>query len=124
MATRPYEVMLIVDVSLDDQVIQTVVNRSIEQIKTLGGTIGRVEKWGRRKLAYEIRKKTDGYYALIEVAGDPARMAELDRALFLADEILRHKIIKVPAVAAGRPLTAPPPLDEIASGGGRDRDRD
>ena len=124
MALRPYEVMFIVDVTLDDQVIQTVINRSIDQIKTLGGTIGRVEKWGRRKLAYEIRKKPDGYYVLVEVSGDPTKMAALDRALFLADEILRHKIIKVPAVAAGRSLAQPPAREDIASGGGRDRDRD
>ena len=121
---RPYEVMFIVDVQLDDQVIQTVINRSIDQIKALGGTIGRVEKWGRRKLAYEIEKKPDGYYVLVEVTGDPTKMAALDRALFLADEILRHKIIKVPAVAAGRSLAQPPALEDIASGGGRDRDRD
>ena len=124
MAMRPYEVMFIVDVQLDDQVIQTVINRSIEQLKRLGGPIGRVEKWGRRKLAYEIRKKPDGYYVLVEVTGDPTKIAALDRSLFLADEILRHKIIKVPAVAAGRSLAQPPALDDIASGGGRDRDRD
>lgn len=121
---RPYEVMLIIDTSLDDQVIQGVINRTTDLIKGQGGTVGRVEKWGRRKLAYEIRKKTDGYYCLIEATGEPAKQADLDRALFLADEVLRHKIIKVPAAAAGRSLAAPPALEDIASGGGRDRDRD
>jgi small subunit ribosomal protein S6 len=122
MATRPYEVMLIIDTGLDDQVIQGVVKRTSEQITNLGGTLGRTEKWGRRKLAYEINKKADGYYALIEFSAEPAQIAELDRTLFLADEVLRHKVLKVSPRGIGRSLTAPPPLDEIASGGGRDRD--
>lgn len=122
LATRPYEVMFIVDSTLDDQVVQNVVNRSIDQIKGVGATVGRVEKWGRRKLAYPIRKKVDGYYTLVEMTAEPQTIAELERKLILADEILRHKIMQVPAAAAGRSMAAPPPLDEIASGGGRDRD--
>jgi small subunit ribosomal protein S6 len=122
LATRPYEVMFIVDTTLDDQVVQTVVNRSLDQIKAIGGTVGRVEKWGRRKLAYPIRKKPDGYYTIVEMTAEPAKIAELERQLFLADEILRHKIMQVPAAAAGRSMAAPPALEDIASGGGRDRD--
>ena len=114
--------MFIVDSTLDDQVVQNVVNRSLDQIKGIGATVGRVEKWGRRKLAYPILKKADGYYTLVEMTAEPQTIAELDRKFILADEILRHKIMQVPAVAAGRSMAAPPPLDEIASGGGRDRD--
>jgi small subunit ribosomal protein S6 len=121
-AMRPYEVMLIVNTSLDDQVVQDVINRSIGQLKAAGATVGRVEKWGRRKLAYEIGKRSDGYYALIEMTAEPTVIAGLDRNFFLADEIIRHKIIRLSDAAVGRSMAQPPPLDEIASGGGRDRD--
>ena len=105
---RSFEVMFIVDVTLDNQVIQTVINRSIEQIETLGASVGRVAKWGRRKLAYDIDQKPDGYYVLIEISVDPTKIADIDRALFLANEILRHKIIKVPAIFESRSLTHSP----------------
>ncbi len=125
---RAYEVMLIIDTGLDDQVVQNVIKRTTEQIVKLDGTVGRTEKWGRRKLAYEIKtdtkKHNDGYYTLIEFQAEPAQIAELDRNLFLADEIVRHKVLLVPVQATGRSLAAPPALDDIPSGGGRDRDRD
>lgn len=122
MATRPYEVMFIVDSTLDDQVVQNVVNRSIEQMKGIGAEVGKVEKWGRRKLAYPIRKKADGYYTLVQMTAEAANIAELDRKFFLADELLRHKIMQLPAVAFDRSLAQPPALEDIPSGGGRDRD--
>lgn len=140
MATRPYEIVVIVDSSLEDQVVENVVKRTVALVSAQGGTPGRVERWGRRKMAYEIEKKSDGYYFLLEAQGVPANMAELDRQLFLQDEILRHKIVKIPAAAlAGgtRSIAAPPSLDEVAAaareagregraergerGGGRDR---
>jgi small subunit ribosomal protein S6 len=114
--------MFIVDTTLDDQVVQTVVNRTLDQMKAIGATVGRVEKWGRRKLAYPIQKKPDGYYTLVEMTAESSNIAELERQMFLADEILRHKIMQVSPAALGRSMAAPPPLDEIASGGGRDRD--
>ena len=115
MAMRPYEIVVIVDSSLDDQVIEGVVKRTSALITTQGGTPGRVERWGRRKLAYEIEKKSDGYYFLLEASGVPANMAEVDRQLFLQDEILRHKIVKVPSANAGRSISAPPSLEEVAA---------
>jgi small subunit ribosomal protein S6 len=115
MATRPYEIVVIVDSSLEDQAIEGIVKRTGALVTAQGGTPGRIERWGRRKLAYEIEKKADGYYFLMEATGVPANMAEIDRQLFLQDEILRHKIIKVPAAAAGRSITAPPSLEEVAA---------
>jgi small subunit ribosomal protein S6 len=114
--------MIIVDVALDDQAIQNVIKRTGELVVKIEGTVGRIEKWGRRKLAYEINKKPDGYYALIEFTADAAQIKELDRQLRLTDEIIRHKVIMVPPAGQNRTMAAPPPLAEIASGGGRDRD--
>jgi small subunit ribosomal protein S6 len=125
---RAYEVMLIIDTGLDDQVVQTTIKSTTDHIVKIGGTLGRTEKWGRRKLAYEIKtdkkKHNDGYYTLIEFSAEPAQITELDRNLRLDDGIVRHKVLLVPAKATGRSLAQPPALDDIPSGGGRDRDRD
>ena len=125
---RAYEVMLIIDTGVDDEVVQKVIKRTADQIVSLGGTLGRTEKWGRRKLAYEIKtdkkKHNDGYYTLIEFTAEPVQIKELDRTLRLTDELVRHKVLLVPKAGTGRSLAAPPALDDIPSGGGRDRDRD
>lgn len=120
---RPYEIVLILDTALDEAGVDAIVTRVTDLLKGQGGTLGRIERWGRRRLAYEINKKPDGYYVLIESTGDPTAIAALDRALFLTDEIIRHKILRVPPQAVGRSLAAPPALEEMTLGGGtRDRD--
>jgi len=111
---RPYEVMIILDPSLDDDVIRAEVDRAVELIRSRGGTPGRVDRWGRRRLAYEIAHKREGYYVLLEATAEPSVMTELDRTLHLADGVLRHKVIRTadrPAPRAPRPAsTASPDL--------------
>lgn len=107
---RPYEVMVILDATLEEDGIRSILDRSTEVIRTTGGTPGRVDKWGKRRFAYEMKKRNEGYYALIEATAEPATMAELDRMLHLADEVLRHKVIRLPDHVAGRgarPVSAP-----------------
>ncbi|MDQ4132782.1 MAG: 30S ribosomal protein S6 [Actinomycetota bacterium] len=107
---RPYEVMIILDPTLEETAIREQVDRSAEIISAGGGSPGRVDRWGRRRLAYEINHQREGYYVLVEATAEPAAMAALDRALHLADEVLRHKIIRIPDRVAGRaPRSAPPP---------------
>ncbi len=100
---RPYEVMIIFDPSVDDDVIRAELDRSTQLIRSRGGNPGRVERWGRRRLAYEIRKQSDGYYVLLEATAEPTVMAELDRTLALADPVLRHKVIRIPDKPMIRP---------------------
>ena len=124
---RPYEIVLILDSGLDDAVIEGTIERSLEMLKNHGATPGRVERWGRRKLAYLINKKPDGYYTLIEATGQPSQMQEINHQFQLADEIIRHKIISVPTHAAGRSMAAPPNYEDVPAGPEkpeRDRDRD
>jgi small subunit ribosomal protein S6 len=117
---RPYEVMIILDAGLEDDVIRAVVDRSVELIRSRGGTPGRVDRWGKRRLAYEIDHKAEGWYVVIEATAEPAVMSELDRVLFLADEVLRHKIIRIPDAVAGRSgRPAPPEHETVPLGGGR-----
>ena len=116
---RPYEVMVIIDAGLDEEVIRATVDRATELIKAKGGTHGKVERWGKRRFAYELRHRNEGYYVLIDATAEPAVMAELDRMLHLADEVIRHKVIRLPEVAArrARPAAAPEPVSVGAETG-------
>ena len=112
---RPYEVMVIYDPSLEEDAIRAAVDRSTELVRSRGGTPGRVDRWGKRRLAYEIRHQREGYYVLVEATSEPAVMAELDRALQLADEVLRHKVIRLPDRIASRPKSTSRPGPEPGS---------
>jgi small subunit ribosomal protein S6 len=106
---RPYEVMVILEPALEESAVQQVINRSTEVLTKSAGTVNRVEKWGKRRLAYELNHRTEGYYVLFDVTSEPGPMDELDRALRLADDVLRHKIVRIPEKAAGRTLPAATP---------------
>lgn len=101
---RPYEVMIILEPTLEESQVQAVINRHTELLQSLGGTVNRVDKWGRRRFAYEIAKRAEGFYVLLDVSSEPAPMQELDRSLRLTDEVLRHKIVRIPEHVAGRGL--------------------
>ena len=111
---RPYEVMVIVDAGLDEDVIRATVDRATELLTSKGAELGRVDRWGKRRFAYELDHRWEGYYVLVQVSAEPAAMAELDRMLSLADEVVRHKVIRLPDAVAGRsraaaPVVTPPP---------------
>ena len=100
---RPYEVVVILDAALEDDVIRAAIDKATDLIRTKGGNPNRVDRWGKRRFAYELKHRWEGYYALLDVTAEPQVMAELDRMLHLADEVVRHKIIRLPdAVAAGQ----------------------
>ena len=99
---RPYEVMVIFDASADPSAIQAVVDRTLETIRTSGGNPGAVDRWGRRPFAYEVNHKREGYYVLIELTGETQTVNDLGRLLTLADEVIRHKVIRLPDQVAGR----------------------
>ncbi|MDE3086732.1 MAG: 30S ribosomal protein S6 [Acidobacteriota bacterium] len=99
---RPYEVMVIFDPDAEETAVTAVLDRSVEIVKGDGGTPGTLERWGKRPLAYEIRKKREGYYVLLEYTAEPKASADLDRMLKLADEVIRHKIVRLPDKVAGR----------------------
>jgi len=99
---RPYEVMVILDAGLEEESIRATIDRATQLISGGGGTVGRVDRWGRRRFAYEVHHKAEGYYAVIEATAEPSTMADLDRVLSLADEVIRHKVIRLPDRVAGR----------------------
>lgn len=113
---RPYEVVIIFDAGLEEEVIGSVLDRAAETVRTHGGTVGRVDRWGRRRFAYELAHRQEGYYVLMEMNSSPEAVAELDRVLSLADEVLRHKTIRIPDAAAGRSKPAPTGAAPVETG--------
>ena len=98
---RAYELMVIFESGLDDLVIDDQVKSVTTQIGTRGGTVASTDRWGRRRFAYEIDHKTEGYYVVWEFVGG-SELAQLERALRLADEIVRHKLFRLPDREAAR----------------------
>ncbi|MEO7836202.1 MAG: 30S ribosomal protein S6 [Acidimicrobiales bacterium] len=115
---RPYEVMVIFDSGLEGDAIQVMLDRVAELIVAAGGTPGSVEHWGKRRFAYEMRHRWEGYYVLVSAEASPAAMAEVHRLLSLADDVMRHKIVRIPdAVVASRARPVPA---AVAAGEGTD----
>lgn len=111
---RPYEVMIVLDPTVDDETARAEVDRATDLIKTKGGVPGRVDRWGKRRLAYEINDHREGYYVVMDASAEPAVMAELDRMLHLADRVLRHKVIRLPDKVVGSTARRPPRPDDTA----------
>lgn len=105
---RPYEVMIVLDPGLDDETVRSEVDRATDLIRARGGVPGRVDRWGRRRLAYEIADHREGYYVVVDASAEPAVMDELDRLLHLADHVLRHKVIRLPDRVVGMATRRPP----------------
>ena len=103
---RPYEVMVIFDVGLEDGDINASLDRITSLVRDRGGAPGRAERWGRRTFAYELKHRSEGYYVLIEFTAEPTLVADLNRMLTLDDIVLRHKVIRQPDKQSGRALRA------------------
>ncbi len=93
-ALRKYEVMVILDPSLEERTIEPSLDKYLNVIRTDGGTVDNVDVWGRRRLAYEVKKNAEGIYAVISLSAEPATVKEFDRQLTLNESILRTKVIK------------------------------
>ncbi|HEY6796176.1 MAG TPA: 30S ribosomal protein S6 [Kineosporiaceae bacterium] len=91
---RRYELMVILDPDLEERVVSPSLDKFLTVVRKGGGTIENVNIWGRRKLAYEIKKKTEGIYAVVDLTSEPAVAKELDRQLNLNEVILRTKLIR------------------------------
>ena len=91
---RKYEVMVILDPELDEKTIAPSLDAFLNVIKADGGSVEKVDLWGKRRFAYEIDHKTEGYYAVIELTSTPAAVAELDRQLSLNEAVMRTKVLR------------------------------
>ncbi|GAA1049079.1 30S ribosomal protein S6 [Arthrobacter russicus] len=91
---RPYELMVIIDPEVEERSVEPSLQKFLNVITTDGGTVDKVDIWGRRRLAYDIKKKSEGIYAVVNFTAEPATAQEVDRQLGLNETILRTKIIR------------------------------
>jgi len=103
---RPYEVMVIFDADLEEAEIRAAVERSTQLIQSKGAELGHVDFWGKRRFAYRLKHRWEGYYVVFQAKAEPAAMDELSRVLSLADEVLRHKVLRIPEEVYGPAKTA------------------
>ena len=90
---RHYELMVILDPDLEERTIAPSLDRFLTVVTKSGGTVN-TEIWGRRRLAYEIKKQVEGIYAIVTIESEPAAVAELDRQLNLNESVLRTKLMR------------------------------
>ncbi len=94
MSVRRYEVMVILDPELEERSVGPSLDQFLNVVRNGGGSVEKVDIWGRRRLAYEIKKKPEGIYAVIDLKAEPAVVQELDRQLNLNEAVLRTKVIR------------------------------
>jgi len=95
-AVRPYEVVTIFNPGLEsEEAYDAQIGRFVSLVTDHGGEIVNVEKWGRRRLAYEIKGLTEGYYVVMQFNAQPAVAAELERVLKITDTVVRHLLVRV-----------------------------
>lgn len=100
---RHYEMMVILDPQLDERTVAPSLDGLLGVVTAQGGSVEKVEVWGRRRLSFEILKHTEGIYAVVDVTCEPATVAELDRQLSLNETVLRTKVLRrEPKTAARR----------------------
>ena len=91
---RRYELMVILDPDLEEKTITPSLEQFLGVIRQDGGTVEKVDVWGRRRLSFEINKKVEGIYAVVDLNAEPAVMKELDRQLNLNESVLRTKVMR------------------------------
>ena len=91
---RPYEVMVIFDPDTEERSVQPTLEQYLTVITKGGGTVDNLDIWGRRRLAYEIAKKSEGIYAVINLTAQPDDVKELDRQFRINESIMRTKVIR------------------------------
>jgi len=86
--------MVILNPEIDERTVAPSLDKFLKVITNDGGSIDKVDIWGKRRLAYEIQKKTEGIYAVVELQAEPATVKELDRQLGLNESVLRTKVLR------------------------------
>ena len=108
---RPYEVMVIFDADLEEEAVRSAVDRATQLLQSRGSELGYVDFWGKRRFAYRLKHRWEGYYVVFQAKAEPSTMDELNRTLSLADEVLRHKVLRIPEAVYGPPRTAGSPAE-------------
>ncbi|GAA2476226.1 30S ribosomal protein S6 [Streptomyces sp. NPDC059506] len=91
---RHYEVMVILDPDLEERAVAPLIENFLSVVREGNGKVEKVDTWGRRRLSYEINKKPEGIYSVIDLQAEPAVVKELDRQLNLNESVLRTKVLR------------------------------
>jgi small subunit ribosomal protein S6 len=103
-----YELMVILDAAIDERTVAPSLDKFLNVVRNGGGTIDSVDLWGRRRLAYEINKKTEGIYAVVNMTANSADVIELDRQLKISEAVMRTKVLRADeAVFSIKPVEVP-----------------
>jgi small subunit ribosomal protein S6 len=106
----PYETLVIFDPRLSEEDVAALLVKLQDNLKTLGGEVGKAESWGKRRLAYDIRKQREGTYVVIESSATPATVKEFERQLGLNEQVLRFLSTRVPVRKRVRTAPKQPPV--------------
>jgi small subunit ribosomal protein S6 len=106
--THQYELMVILDPEIDERTVAPSLDKFLNVIRNDGGTIDNIDIWGKRRLAYEINKKSEGIYAVVNFTANSDATVELDRQLSLSEAVMRTKVLRaeeaIAQVAAAKKL--------------------
>ena len=91
---RHYEIMIILDPNLEERTVQPSLDQFLAVVTGGGGKVDKVDIWGKRRLAYQILKKAEGIYAVVDLTAEPDTVLELDRQLNLNETVLRTKVMR------------------------------
>jgi small subunit ribosomal protein S6 len=91
---RHYELMIILDPNLEERTVQPSLDQFLTVVTGGGGKVDKVDIWGKRRLSYQIDKKSEGFYAVVDLTAEPATVSELDRQLNLNEAVLRTKVMR------------------------------
>ena len=91
---RHYEVMVILDPDLEERAVAPLIENFLSVVREGAGKVEKVDTWGRRRLSYEIKKKAEGIYSVIDLQAEPAVVKELDRQMNLNESVLRTKVLR------------------------------
>ncbi len=91
---RQYELMIILDPDLEERTVAPSLDTYLNVVRQDGGTVENVDVWGKRRLSYEINKKSEGIYAVVALTAEPATVKELDRQLTLNESVVRTKVTR------------------------------
>ncbi|HEY5154683.1 MAG TPA: 30S ribosomal protein S6 [Acidimicrobiales bacterium] len=99
---RAYELMIIFDADVEDSGVQDALKRLGQLVEAGPGSVAKTDLWGRRRFAYEINHKFEGIYVVLEIVTEARSLEDVERSLRLADEVVRHKLMRLPDAEAAR----------------------
>lgn len=91
---RKYEVIIIIDPKLEDEALEAVITKYSSLVTNNGGELTKLDRWGKRRLAYEIKDNLEGFYVLMQFSAESAVAQEMERQIKISDDVIRHLIVR------------------------------